>query len=65
MPPLLQKKLDLYAESTLVPIPDVAMSSAAAQVLYEEILGMLLGQVSVTDACGHIDDALAQYDQYS
>jgi hypothetical protein len=64
--PLLQKKQDLYLNATsLVPIPDVAMSTAASAVLYDELQGMLLHQVTVEEAMAHIDEALAIHDEYA
>jgi hypothetical protein len=63
--PPLKKQFDFYAKATsLIPIPDVAMTTAASTVLYDELRGMLLGAVSVADAMKHIDEALAKHDGY-
>jgi hypothetical protein len=57
---------DLYSKAdALVPIPDVAMSPAAAGVLNEELTGVLLDQVSIEEALANIDAALAEHDGYS
>jgi len=66
MHPLLKKMDDLYGSaSALVPIPDVAMSPAAAGVLNEELTGILLDQVSIEEAMAHVDAALAEHDGYA
>jgi ABC-type glycerol-3-phosphate transport system substrate-binding protein len=63
--PPLQKQFGFYAKATsLIPIPDVAMTTASSTVLYDELRGMLLGAVSVQDAMKHIDEALAKNDGY-
>ncbi len=55
IPPMLQKQMDLFDEaSALVPIPDVAMPQAAAEVLRQEFAGVILGRVSVEDAMANI-----------
>jgi len=66
MHPLLKKMDDLYGSaSALVPIPDVAMSPAAAGVLNEELTGILLDQVGIEEAMAHVDAALAEHDGYA
>jgi ABC-type glycerol-3-phosphate transport system substrate-binding protein len=65
MHPLLKKMDDLYNDANaLVPIPDVAMSPAAAGVLNEELTGILLDQVTIEEALANVDAALAEHDGY-
>lgn len=57
--PLVEKKLTLYKDATaLVPIPDVAMPVESSAVLYEEVMGVLLGMVSVEDALENIEESV-------
>jgi ABC-type glycerol-3-phosphate transport system substrate-binding protein len=59
--PLLRRLLDLYDDATnLVPVCDITIKSEVTYVMYDELIGILMGQVSVEDAMMHLDEALQE-----